>query len=163
MVCAALVLCCVVLRFFTEVQSHVPEFDCLKSCDISPRISALEWWQFGSSHLTLLAANDRSVKVWRIESKQNQVDRQERQQRKGSMRTRAMQQRERQRQLTQCDTDATDSDLPSLWCRAASVNDLSGDEFSSRLFSLLRCVSRRAPVLHSQRVELRRRRHFPLS
>ena len=126
-----LVCCCVcVLRFFTEVQSHVPEFDCLKSCDISPRISALEWWPFSSSHLTLLAANDRSVKVWRIESKQSQVDRQERQKRRASLRARAMQHSERRRrQADDATSDSAEAEVSSLWSRAASVCDDSIDDF----------------------------------
>ena len=118
---------CCVSRFFTEVQSHVPEFDCLKSCDVSPRISALEWWPFGSSHMTLLAANERSVKVWRVESKQSQVDRQERQQRQASQRMRALQRREKRRQ--QSPSEPVESDIPSVWSRPASLSDMSGDEF----------------------------------
>ena len=152
MLCCAVLCCVLVLRFFTEVQSHVPEFDCLKSCDISPRISALEWWPFGASHMTLLAANDRSVKVWRIESKQSQVDRQDRQQRRASIRMRAQQQIGRQRpaRTTNADASAAQAELPSLWSRsaaaaaaaaAASVSDLSGDEFppvSSRCCAVFR-------------------------
>jgi len=30
-------------RFYTEFQSHAPEFDCLKSLEIEERISVLRW------------------------------------------------------------------------------------------------------------------------
>ena len=123
------------------MQSHVPEFDCLKSCDISPRISALEWWPFGSSHMTLLAANDRSVKVWRTETKPSQVDRQERQQRRASVRMRAQQHREGQGQQPPHEAESVDRAILSLWGRAASLSDQSGDEFppvSSRCCAVFR-------------------------
>ena len=141
--CAVLCVCCV--RFFTEVQSHVPEFDCLKSVDVSPRIGALEWWPFGSSHLTLLAANDRSVKVWRVESKQSQFDRQARQQLTATKRASALQRSERQRARSLGDgsdaSERTTDSIPSLWGRAASLSDVSGDDFppvSSRCCAVFR-------------------------
>ena len=51
-------------RFYTEFQSHEPEFDSLKSAEIAPRITALEWWKYsgGSAHMTLLTANEKTVK-----------------------------------------------------------------------------------------------------
>lgn len=64
-------------RFYTEFQSHEPEFDSLKSSEISPRIAALEWWPFPTSRMTLLTANEKTIKVWRIDTQQRTNHRQQ--------------------------------------------------------------------------------------
>ena len=53
-------------RFYTEFQSHEPEFDCLKSLEIEERINAVRWCRRSGSGLFLLAANDKTVKYWKV-------------------------------------------------------------------------------------------------
>jgi serine/threonine-protein phosphatase 2A regulatory subunit B len=56
-------------KFFTEFQSHEPEFDCLKSLEIEERINRVEWCKQQSRGLFVLASNDKTIKVWRVYQK----------------------------------------------------------------------------------------------
>jgi len=51
---------------YGQFQSHETTFDYLKSQEIEQRINAIQWCQMGSSALTLLAANDKCIKLWKI-------------------------------------------------------------------------------------------------
>jgi len=52
--------------FYGQFQSHETEFDYLKSLEIEERINVIQWCPLGSNALTLLAANDRCIKLWKI-------------------------------------------------------------------------------------------------
>ncbi|PWZ23327.1 Serine/threonine protein phosphatase 2A regulatory subunit B beta isoform [Zea mays] len=51
--------------YATEFQSHEREFDVLDSLDISERIKKVRWCARPNSSLLMLAANDRTVKLWK--------------------------------------------------------------------------------------------------
>jgi len=51
---------------YGQFQSHETTFDYLKSQEIEQRINAIQWCQMGSNALTLLAANDKCIKLWKI-------------------------------------------------------------------------------------------------
>ncbi|KAF8057941.1 PP2AB2 [Scenedesmus sp. PABB004] len=51
-------------RYLTELQSHEPEFDYLKSLEIEERINAIQWLPGGRSH-ALLSTNDKTIKLWK--------------------------------------------------------------------------------------------------
>lgn len=61
----------------TEVQSHEPEFDCLKSMELDERINAIEFLRSkrlaegGNTppSLELLSTNDRVIKFWKVDYK----------------------------------------------------------------------------------------------
>eukprot|EP01100_Stratorugosa_tubuloviscum_P007255 TRINITY_DN303_c0_g2_i1.p1 TRINITY_DN303_c0_g2~~TRINITY_DN303_c0_g2_i1.p1 ORF type:complete len:463 (+),score=208.61 TRINITY_DN303_c0_g2_i1:31-1389(+) len=56
--------------FYTEFQSHEPEFDYLKSLEIEAKINKIKWCsQVIDSHL-LLTTNDKTIKLWKIFNKQ---------------------------------------------------------------------------------------------
>ena len=63
-------------RFYTEFQSHEPGFDSLKSCEVSARIGCIEWWPFSTACLRLLTANDKTVKLWRLDSRETHAGKQ---------------------------------------------------------------------------------------
>lgn len=52
--------------YATEFQSHEREFDVLDSLDISERIKKVRWCARPNSSLLMLAANDRTVKLWKV-------------------------------------------------------------------------------------------------
>ena len=59
-------------RYFTEVQSHDPEFDHLKSIELDEKINALEFLNnTRQSGLQLLSTNDRVIKLWKIYQKRH--------------------------------------------------------------------------------------------
>lgn len=54
-------------RYLTEFQAHELEFDYLKSVEIEERVNRVKWlrrWQ-GSSALSVLTANDKTIKLWK--------------------------------------------------------------------------------------------------
>ncbi len=60
-------------RYMTEIQSHEPEFDCLKSREINEGINVIEFLKSKSSstpNLELLSANDKIIKLWKVDYKQ---------------------------------------------------------------------------------------------
>ena len=57
-------------RYFSEIQSHEPEFDHLKSIELDEKINALEFLNHNkSSRLQILSTNDRIIKLWKIENR----------------------------------------------------------------------------------------------
>ena len=46
-------------KFYTEFQSHEPEFDCLKSLEIEEKINMIKWGKKINNGLYLLACNGR--------------------------------------------------------------------------------------------------------
>jgi hypothetical protein len=56
-------------KFYTEFQSHDPEFDCLKSTEIEPKINVIRWWKNHSSNMHLITTNDKTIKMWRLGQK----------------------------------------------------------------------------------------------
>lgn len=55
--------------YFTEFQSHEPEFDYLKSLDIEEKINKIRWVPSGNDAHFLLSANDKTIKLWKAYEK----------------------------------------------------------------------------------------------
>ena len=55
-------------KFYTEFQSHEPEFDCLKSLEIEEKISMIKWAK-PNNGLFMLATNDKTIKLWKVHDK----------------------------------------------------------------------------------------------
>lgn len=53
-------------KFFTEFQSHEPEFDCLKSLEIEMKINMIKWGKQCNNALFILATNDKTIKFWKV-------------------------------------------------------------------------------------------------
>ena len=53
-------------RYFTEIQSHEPEFDHLKSIELDEKINAIEFINNKQSALAFLSTNDRIIKLWKV-------------------------------------------------------------------------------------------------
>jgi len=56
-------------KFYTEFQSHEPEFDCLKSLEIEEKINMIKWAKRQNNGLFLLATNDKTIKLWKVHEK----------------------------------------------------------------------------------------------
>ena len=57
-------------RYFSEIQSHEPEFDHLKSLELDEKINSLEFLkQPKQSKVQLLSTNDRIIKLWKLENR----------------------------------------------------------------------------------------------
>jgi len=56
-------------KFYTEFQSHEPEFDCLKSLEIEEKINMIKWGKRQHNGLFLLASNDKTIKYWKVHEK----------------------------------------------------------------------------------------------
>jgi len=56
-------------KFYTEFQSHEPEFDCLKSLEIEEKINKIKWCKRTNNAQFLLSTNDKTVKLWKIYEK----------------------------------------------------------------------------------------------
>ncbi|KAK4535773.1 hypothetical protein CDCA_CDCA06G1798 [Cyanidium caldarium] len=57
-------------RFWTQFQSHEPEFDYLKSLEIEEKINQVRWCRDVSGAHRLLTTNDKTIKLWRVYEKQ---------------------------------------------------------------------------------------------
>eukprot|EP00177_Eucheuma_denticulatum_P002442 GFKZ01004389.1.p1 GENE.GFKZ01004389.1~~GFKZ01004389.1.p1 ORF type:complete len:636 (+),score=70.71 GFKZ01004389.1:100-1908(+) len=53
-------------RFWTQFQSHEPEFDYLKSMEIEEKINQIRWCREVSGAQRLIATNDKTIKLWRV-------------------------------------------------------------------------------------------------
>eukprot|EP00735_Rhodelphis_limneticus_P000736 TRINITY_DN1125_c0_g1::TRINITY_DN1125_c0_g1_i1::g.17280::m.17280 TRINITY_DN1125_c0_g1::TRINITY_DN1125_c0_g1_i1::g.17280 ORF type:complete len:471 (-),score=77.43,sp/Q39247/2ABB_ARATH/48.38/2e-163,WD40/PF00400.27/5,WD40/PF00400.27/2.4,WD40/PF00400.27/1.3,WD40/PF00400.27/3.5,WD40/PF00400.27/0.89,WD40/PF00400.27/1.1e+02,DUF693/PF05113.8/0.062 TRINITY_DN1125_c0_g1_i1:633-2045(-) len=53
-------------EFYTEFQSHEPEFDYLKSLEIEEKINKIRWCRRVNSSQMLLCTNDKTIKLWKI-------------------------------------------------------------------------------------------------
>ena len=55
--------------YLTELQSHLREFDCLKSTDIEEKINSIIWLDVVSPSLFLFSTNDKTIKLWKLSDK----------------------------------------------------------------------------------------------
>lgn len=53
-------------RFYTEFQSHEPEFDYLKSLEIEEKINSIRWCKGSQNSLFLISTNDKTIKLWKL-------------------------------------------------------------------------------------------------
>eukprot|EP00163_Fabomonas_tropica_P007427 TRINITY_DN1713_c2_g1_i4.p1 TRINITY_DN1713_c2_g1~~TRINITY_DN1713_c2_g1_i4.p1 ORF type:complete len:450 (-),score=113.87 TRINITY_DN1713_c2_g1_i4:365-1714(-) len=61
-------------KFYTEFQSHEPEFDYLKSLEIEEKINRIRWCKRQNQAHILLSTNDKTIKLWKVyEKKLKQV------------------------------------------------------------------------------------------
>ncbi|RKO95284.1 hypothetical protein CAUPRSCDRAFT_1426, partial [Caulochytrium protostelioides] len=60
-------------RFFTEFQSHEPEFDYLKSLEIEEKINKIRWCRRQNAAHFLISTNDKTVKLWKVFEKSIKV------------------------------------------------------------------------------------------
>ncbi|KXN67421.1 protein phosphatase 2A regulatory subunit PR55 [Conidiobolus coronatus NRRL 28638] len=56
-------------KFYTEFQSHEPEFDYLKSLEIEEKINKIKWCRRQNSAHFLLSTNDKTIKLWKVYDK----------------------------------------------------------------------------------------------
>lgn len=56
-------------RYFTEFQSHEPEFDHLKSIELHEAINSIAFVNNSGNCLRLLATNERIIKLWKIDQR----------------------------------------------------------------------------------------------
>ncbi|ORZ40782.1 hypothetical protein BCR44DRAFT_52752 [Catenaria anguillulae PL171] len=56
-------------KFYTEFQSHEPEFDYLKSLEIEEKINKIKWLKRQNAAHFLLSTNDKTVKLWKVYEK----------------------------------------------------------------------------------------------
>lgn len=55
--------------YLTELQSHLHDFDVLKSQDIEEHINSIVWLKREGPNMFLLSTNDKTVKLWKIGEK----------------------------------------------------------------------------------------------
>ncbi|KAG2136296.1 WD40-repeat-containing domain protein [Suillus cothurnatus] len=60
-------------KFYTEFQSHEPEFDYLKSLEIEEKINKIKWCRRQNTAHFLLSTNDKTIKLWKIFEKSIRV------------------------------------------------------------------------------------------
>ncbi|KYQ88741.1 protein phosphatase 2A regulatory subunit [Tieghemostelium lacteum] len=61
-------------KFYSEFQSHEPEFDYLKSLEIEEKINKIKWCPRQNNAHFLLTTNDKTIKLWKVyEKKVKQV------------------------------------------------------------------------------------------
>ncbi|KAF7319992.1 Protein phosphatase PP2A regulatory subunit B [Mycena kentingensis (nom. inval.)] len=53
-------------KFYTEFQSHEPEFDYLKSLEIEEKINKIRWCGRQNQAHFLLSTNDKTIKLWKV-------------------------------------------------------------------------------------------------
>ncbi|XP_020520817.1 serine/threonine protein phosphatase 2A 55 kDa regulatory subunit B beta isoform isoform X2 [Amborella trichopoda] len=53
-------------HYKTEIQSHEPEFDYLKSFEIEEKVNKVKWCPRANDSLFLLSANDKTIKLWKV-------------------------------------------------------------------------------------------------
>lgn len=54
-------------RYYTEIQSHEPEFDHLKSIELDEKVNSIEFINNNPGVLHFLSTNDRVIKLWRVQ------------------------------------------------------------------------------------------------
>ena len=61
-------------KYLTEIQSHEPEFDCLKSLELDEKINAIEFLRDSNTlnnnpkpGVSFLSTNDRVIKLWKVD------------------------------------------------------------------------------------------------
>jgi len=60
-------------KFYTEFQSHEPEFDYLKSLEIEEKINRIKWCKRQNAAHFLLSTNDKTIKLWKVFGKSLKV------------------------------------------------------------------------------------------
>ncbi|CAG8564042.1 1875_t:CDS:2 [Paraglomus occultum] len=60
-------------KFYTEFQSHEPEFDYLKSLEIEEKINKIKWCKRQNAAQFLLSTNDKTIKLWKVFEKSLKV------------------------------------------------------------------------------------------
>ncbi|KAG9001467.1 protein phosphatase 2A regulatory subunit cdc55 [Tulasnella sp. JGI-2019a] len=60
-------------KFYTEFQSHEPEFDYLKSLEIEEKINKIKWCKRQNAAHFLLSTNDKTIKLWKVFEKNLKV------------------------------------------------------------------------------------------
>ncbi|KAJ7097160.1 WD40-repeat-containing domain protein [Mycena belliarum] len=60
-------------KFFTEFQSHEPEFDYLRSVEIEEKINKIRWCRRQNAAHFLLSTNDKTIKLWKVFEKSLRV------------------------------------------------------------------------------------------
>ncbi|KAH0836745.1 WD40-repeat-containing domain protein [Lanmaoa asiatica] len=60
-------------KFYTEFQSHEPEFDYLKSLEIEEKINKIKWCKRQNTAHFLLSTNDKTIKLWKVFEKSLRV------------------------------------------------------------------------------------------
>jgi serine/threonine-protein phosphatase 2A regulatory subunit B len=60
-------------KFYTEFQSHEPEFDYLKSLEIEEKINKIKWCRRQNAAHFLLSTNDKTIKLWKVFEKSLRV------------------------------------------------------------------------------------------
>jgi len=60
-------------KFYTEFQSHEPEFDYLKSLEIEEKINKIRWCRRQNQAHFLLSTNDKTIKLWKVFEKSLRV------------------------------------------------------------------------------------------
>ncbi|KAK9473508.1 WD40-repeat-containing domain protein [Dipodascopsis tothii] len=60
-------------KFYTEFQSHEPEFDYLRSHEIEEKINKIKWCRKTNQAHFLLSTNDKTIKLWKIFEKSLKV------------------------------------------------------------------------------------------
>ncbi|KAK1363127.1 Serine/threonine-protein phosphatase 2A 55 kDa regulatory subunit B [Heracleum sosnowskyi] len=53
-------------QYKTEIQSHEPEFDYLKSVEIEEKINDLKWCARPNQSLFVLSTNHKTIKLWKV-------------------------------------------------------------------------------------------------
>eukprot|EP01132_Coremiostelium_polycephalum_P003338 gene3338-4184_t len=56
-------------KFYSEFQSHEPEFDYLKSLEIEEKINKIKWVPRQNNAHFLLTTNDKTIKLWKVYEK----------------------------------------------------------------------------------------------
>lgn len=54
-------------HYLSEFQAHQPDFDYLKSIEIPEKINSISWLQGCGTTNMLLSANDKQVKLWKVQ------------------------------------------------------------------------------------------------
>ncbi|KAJ7103890.1 WD40-repeat-containing domain protein [Mycena epipterygia] len=60
-------------KFYTEFQSHEPEFDYLRSVEIEEKINKIRWCRRQNQAHFLLSTNDKTIKLWKVFEKSLRV------------------------------------------------------------------------------------------
>ncbi|KAJ6511646.1 WD40-repeat-containing domain protein [Mycena vulgaris] len=60
-------------KFYTEFQSHEPEFDYLRSVEIEEKINRIRWCRRQNAAHFLLSTNDKTIKLWKVFEKSLRV------------------------------------------------------------------------------------------
>jgi serine/threonine-protein phosphatase 2A regulatory subunit B len=60
-------------KYCAEWQSYLKDFDYLKSIDVNPRITSLEWLEPSGKNQFILAANEKKIRLWKLSDKRTTI------------------------------------------------------------------------------------------